>query len=154
MPPLPDPDRLRLPSSATAPIRLSTRPPRHRPQERFVKGPIPWAWLDRAGQLPGKALGVGLVLWQKAGVTRKRTVRVCQARTTEMGLNEASARRGIRHLEQAGLIEVRRAPGQGLQITLLDVRESFVGSSDEGTRIHGDAAGYVALRFANQSSGC
>jgi hypothetical protein len=117
-----DPDRLRLPYSSTAPTKPSVRPPRHRTDERFLKGPIPWTWLDRAARLPGKALAVGLVLWQHAGVTRMRTVRLCQARSHELGLGPASTRRGIAHLEQAGLIEVQRQPGRGLVVTLMESR--------------------------------
>ena len=121
-PPL-DPEQLRLPESMTAPVRPPSHPPRHRPRERFLKGPIPWAWLDRAGRLPGKALAVGLVLWQLAGMTRKRTIRVCLSSLRSLGLNEDSARRGIKVLERANLIEVRSRPGRGLDVILLEVRD-------------------------------
>jgi hypothetical protein len=90
MPPLPDLDHLRLPPSATAPRSPRSRPPRHRPQSAFLKGPIPWDWLDRAGRLPGKALAVGLVLWQKAGLCNSQTIGICQARLDALGLREAS----------------------------------------------------------------
>jgi hypothetical protein len=118
-----DPEILRFPGSATATLSRPVRPPRHGPGEGFLKGPIPWAWLDRAGRLPGKALAVSLILWQKAGMTGKRTVHLCQARADGLGLNQDSTRRGIRELEHAGVIEVRRRPGRGLVITLLDVRD-------------------------------
>ncbi len=121
-PPL-DPDRLGLPESMTAPPRPPSRPPRHRPKERFLKGPIAWAWLDRAARLPGKALAVGLVVWQLAGLTRRRTVPLCLSSLRSLGLNEDSARRGIKALERAALIEVRRRPGRGLEVTLMDVRD-------------------------------
>ncbi len=111
----------------TAPIRPPSRPPRHRPRERFLKGPIPWAWLDRAGRLPGKSLAVGLVLWQLAGLSRKRTIHVCLANVHSLGLSEDSARRGIKALERARLIEVRRRPGRGLDVTLLEVRDDADG---------------------------
>ena len=118
-----DIERFRLPSSMTPPIPSSDRPPRHRSRERFLKGPIPWAWLDRAGRLPGKALAIGLVIWQKAGVSGTGSVRLCQARLPDLGLNEASIRRGIYWLEREGLIEVRRRPGRGLEVSLKEVRD-------------------------------
>jgi hypothetical protein len=121
MPPLPDLDHLRLPPSATTPQSARSRPPRHRPQSAFLKGPIPWDWIDRAGRLPGKALAVGLVLWQKAGLSNSRTIKICQARLDDLGLREASTRRGIRSLQQAGLIAVVSSAGRGLKISLLDV---------------------------------
>jgi hypothetical protein len=52
----------------TTPIRPSSRPPRHQPGKPFLKGPIPWIWLEQAGRPPGKAFAAGLVLWQKAEI--------------------------------------------------------------------------------------
>jgi hypothetical protein len=129
-----DPEHLRMPETMTAPITPSSRPPRHRPNELFLRGPIPWAWLDRAGRLPGKALALGLVLWQSAGVLERRTVRLCLASSRVLGLNEYSARRGLQALEHAGLVEVRRRPGRGLDVTILEVRtEGMTGGDDPGT---------------------
>jgi len=103
------------------PAMPSARLHGHRLKEPFLKGPIPWAWIDRAGRLPGQALKVGLVLWQKAGYTGKGTIRICLARMRSLGLSEASARRGIKNLEKAGLIKIQRKPGRGLLVTLLNV---------------------------------
>ena len=121
--PPPDPDRLRLAVSPTGRVRPSTRRPRHRQGERFLKGPIPWPRLDRAGRLRGKALAVALVLWQKAGATGRRTVPFNQAGAAELGLGPESARRGVRRLESAGLVSGRRRPGRGLDVTLLAADE-------------------------------
>lgn len=118
----PDPQDLRLSIEVDGQERAPRRrPPRHRPGQKFLKGPIPWDWLDRAGRLPGRALAVGLVLWQRAGVQRSRTVRLCQASVAEMGLNEDAVRRGIRRLEGERLIEVARMAGRGLEVTILEV---------------------------------
>jgi hypothetical protein len=85
--------------------------------------------------LPGKALAVGLVLWQTAGMTNNREVNICQANQSALGLNEDSTRRGINALENAGLIEVKRRPGQGLKVTLLDVHPGVdLRTDDHGTR--------------------
>jgi hypothetical protein len=116
-----DPDRLRLAGDCGGPKPRPTRPPRHRPGEKFLRGPVPWGWLDRAGRQPGKALAVALVLWKEAGCLNRRVVRLCLNGLLPMGLNKQSARRGLRNLEAAGLVEVRRRPGRGLEVTLLDV---------------------------------
>jgi hypothetical protein len=66
----PDPD---LTSSAFDPLAdddpvheqmRRRKPKRERRQSvrRFLRGPIPWAWLQEAGMLPGKALMVSLLL--------------------------------------------------------------------------------------------
>ncbi len=101
--------------------RPSKKPPRHRQGEKFLKGPIPWAWLERVFPLPGKALHVALLLWREAGFRRNRTVPLCLSGSLPSGLNRQSARRGLRQLAKAGLVSLRRRPGRGLEVTLNDV---------------------------------
>jgi hypothetical protein len=115
-----DPEALRLPEDQAAKPVVSRKPPRHRPGERFVKGPIPLAWLERAARLPGKALAVGMVLWYKAGLTRGRCVPLCLSHGADMGVGPDATRRGLRALGRAGLVSVRSAPGRCSEVTLLD----------------------------------
>jgi hypothetical protein len=96
------------------------RPPRHGTGEKFLKGPVPWGWLERAFALPGKALHVALLLWFEAGCRRSRTARLCLSGALPPGLNQQSARRGLRLLAEAGLVAVRHRPGRGLEVTLND----------------------------------
>jgi hypothetical protein len=98
------------------------RPPRHRPGEPFLRGPVPWEWLRRAGALPGKALAVGLLLWLQAGCSKGRMVRFSMTRAVELGCHPDTVRRGLRQLESACLISVERPAGRCLEVTLLDVR--------------------------------
>jgi len=119
-----DPDNLRL-NGATFPAAGDTatkprRPPRHRPGEGFLKGPIPWPWVEAAGRLPGKALALALCLWREAGFRRRCTVKLCLERAG-LGVSEQAARRALRSLEAAGLVSVERRPGRGLEVTLLEV---------------------------------
>jgi hypothetical protein len=104
--------------------RPSRKPPRHGHGEPFLKGPIPWGWLEQAMQLPGKALQVALVLWRNAGCKRNRTVKLCLSGKLPGGLNEQSARRGLRSLSEAGLVSISRQAGRGLEVTLNDQRPS------------------------------
>ncbi len=94
------------------------RPPRHRRGERFLKGPIPWDWLARAAALPGKALHVGLAVWQRAGIERTGTVRISMTRLRPMGLSRSSACRGLTALERAELVTVERHKGRAPIVTL------------------------------------
>lgn len=100
----------------------SPLPPRHQPGEVFLKGPIPWDWLVRAGQLPGKALQVALVLWREAGCRNSRTVPFRLALAVQFGIHADTARRGLHALAKAGLISTRYIPGRHLEVTLRDVR--------------------------------
>src|SRR5262245_7202702 len=102
--------------------RPSGKPPRHRQGEKFLKGPIPWTWLERAFPLRGKALHVALLLWKEAGCRRNGTVRLCLSGELPLGLNRQSARRGLRQLATASLVTVCRRPGRGLEVTLNDVQ--------------------------------
>jgi hypothetical protein len=101
--------------------RPPRKPPHHRQGEKFLKGPIPWPWLQPAFRLPGKALHVALLLWREAGCRRSRTVPLRLAGELPEGLNRQSARRGLRQLVGAGLVTVRQRPGRGLEVTLNDV---------------------------------
>src|SRR5688572_16893412 len=90
-----DLDRLRLPRALSGPLTTQeTNVPRHAPGERFLKGPVPWSWLERAGLLPGRALHVGLALWLRAGMARSRTVQFRFASVASQGVGRQAARRG------------------------------------------------------------
>jgi hypothetical protein len=117
-----DPDNLRL-AGATVPVRSSRTPPRHRPGQWFLRGPIPWPWLECAALLPGKSLALSLCLWREANRRRLRTVRLCLSRAG-LGLSEYATRRALRALQTAELVSVVRKPGRGLEVTLLDAPES------------------------------
>ena len=111
-----DPENFR--SLAASPPSI---PPRPRRGERFLKGPVPWDWLDRTA-LPGKTLAVGLVLWHRAGMAGQRTVRLALARAKgHLGLSEYSAQHSSGGIERAGLVSARRAPGRSLEVTILEV---------------------------------
>jgi len=92
--------------------------------DRFLKGPVPWPWLQRAMTLPGKALAVGLMLWLKRGITGRHTVHFCLAHAEAEGISQKASRCAIRCLETAGLILVQRQPGRGVEVTLLTTPES------------------------------
>jgi hypothetical protein len=100
-------------------FRPSRKPPRHQPGQWFLKGPVPWLWLDRAARLPGKALALSLVLWREANRRRQSTVRLCLARV-DLGLDKYAARRALKALETAGLVSTLRKPGRGVEVTILD----------------------------------
>jgi hypothetical protein len=106
--------------SEKAPRKL----PRHRPGQKFLKGPIPWSWLVQACRLPGKALHVALLLWREAGCARNRTVPFQLSQAPALGMHRDTARRGLRALAEAGLVSVKHRAGQCLQVTILDVADS------------------------------
>jgi hypothetical protein len=96
----------------------------HTRQNHYLKGRVPWPWLVKAGRLPGKALAVGLMLWQRRKRFGQRVVRFSLARARAEGIPVMTAQRAIRALEAAGLVRVNRKPGRALKVTILDTAGS------------------------------
>ena len=115
-----DPERLRLRPSMRGPMPDKTKPPRHGPGEKFLRGPIPWKWLQRAARLPGRALQVALIVWQESGMRNRRTISFCLRWAVDLGMSIDTARRGLRRLEVAGLVTLKRMPGRGVEVTIND----------------------------------
>lgn len=73
--------------------------------EPFLRGPIPLAWLARAAQLRKPALPAGIALWFVRGVSNKTgAVRVSAAVRKKVGQSAGQMLRGLRALEEAGLV--------------------------------------------------
>jgi hypothetical protein len=122
----PNPEFLALPKSAQ---RLSSRPsrqkpPHHRSNEKFLKGPIPLNWLCHAAQLPGKSLHVGLAIWFLAGLNKSATVKLSQSVLNQMGVDRHSKARALKQLTNAKLISMQSAPGCAPVITVLAIAEA------------------------------
>jgi hypothetical protein len=94
--------------------------PKPQPNERFLKGPIPWSWLAKAASQPGRALAVALHLWLWAGMTKSREITVSVSALAELGVGRNAAYRALSSLERANLITVVRHVGRKPRVTLLD----------------------------------
>jgi len=92
---------------------------RPRRRGRFLKGPVPLAWLATAARLPGRALHVGVVIWFRAGLTRNRTVRLSRVHVAPFGIDRYAMRRALAELEAAKLLSVTRASGRSPVVTVL-----------------------------------
>ena len=77
------------------------------------------SWLRTAAVLPGKALAVGLVLWFKAGITKRGEVKMTTKLLHKFGLSRYAGYRGLAALEKAGLVTADRGPGRCPRVTLL-----------------------------------
>jgi len=94
----------------------------HNPQKKikgkFLRGPIPLEWLKRAALLTGKALQISLCIWFLTGVNRNKTVKISYKLLQDFGVSRSSSYRGLKALENAGLIAVERQPGCSPLVTL------------------------------------
>lgn len=112
-----DPTNLTLTPERISTLTSSKRAPRHRPGEPFLKGPVPWGWIEAAGQLSGKALLVGLMVWREVGIRKTATVPV---NLSALGMPRRTAQRALRSLERAGLISVEHRAGRPPLVSLKD----------------------------------
>lgn len=99
--------------------RSTTRLPRPRAGERFLKGPIPMDWLSTAARLPGKSLHVAIAVWFTASLNKSATVPLSNLAGLPFGLDRNAKYRALAWLEEAGLIEVERKLGRAPIVTLL-----------------------------------
>jgi|TARA_B100002003_G_scaffold53117_1_gene48345 DNA-binding transcriptional ArsR family regulator len=108
-------------------LRLGGNPiagaiPKHKNKEHFLKGPVPLNWIAGAACCGGRALHVAIILWYRVGLEKKPTVKIPRWVADKFGLSRYSKTRGLRALEQAGLVSVIRRQGCSPLVTLLDGR--------------------------------
>lgn len=87
--------------------------------EKFFKGPIPLSWLEPVFGLPGKALHVAIRIWHLSGLKKSQSVKLNLSSFEKVGVSRDSARRGMRQLEDAGLITLVRQKGQAAIVTII-----------------------------------
>jgi hypothetical protein len=90
-----------------------------RQSARYLRGPVPLAWLQTAACLPGRALQVGLALWYLVGVTKSATVSLSSVRLARFGVNRSAKRRALAALAGAGLITIDQVLGRNPMITVI-----------------------------------
>ena len=86
---------------------------------QYLRGPVPWAWLNTAAALPTKALHVGIALWFEAGRQRTRRVRLTNRLLARMKVSRWAKYRALDALERADLVQVDREANGNLVVLLL-----------------------------------
>ncbi|MGE0766247.1 MAG: hypothetical protein AB7L90_07255 [Hyphomicrobiaceae bacterium] len=89
--------------------------------ERFLKGPVPLAWLEAAARLPGKSLHAGIALWYAAGLARSSAIPLSNIAGGAFGLDRNAKYRALAWLEEAGLVKVERNLGRAPIVTILEL---------------------------------
>ena len=88
-------------------------------KELFLRGPVPLEWLTVAAKLPGKTINVALALWWRHGMAKDKPFKLTQMALKAMNVERDAERMGLARLEQAGLIQVERKPGQRPTISMV-----------------------------------
>ena len=118
---IPDPKHLLYHHKSTTSVALprTSRLPRHKPGEKFLKGPVPLRWLTLAARLPGRSLHIGVVLWFLAGLQRDSRVALSSNLLAEFGVDRHAKYRALIWLEGDGLVTVKRHGGRNPVVTIL-----------------------------------
>lgn len=86
--------------------------------ERFLKGPIPLRDIATAAKLPGRAVVLFIAIHHQTALTGKPIVTLPARLLAELGVSRTAKSRGLKHLEQSGLISVARSKGRAAKIQL------------------------------------
>jgi len=98
--------------------------PRKRSKSRFAKVPLGWGRM--AFQAIGnKAALVVIALLDAKFEGKTDTVALTRKWLKPLGVHRNTVARALRQLEAAGLVEVKRSPGNAPRVTLLSLDASF-----------------------------
>ena len=85
--------------------------------EPFLRGPIPVRLIGAALDLPGRPLPVLLAIWHRVALTGKPWVSLPPNVMADFRFGRTVKARAIAELERAGLIRVKRTPGQPVMVS-------------------------------------
>jgi hypothetical protein len=124
-------DLLRLPVELVGEVVSRERPPRHRPGDPFIKGPIPYAWIASACRLPGSGLHVAMSyrFYRDRFRFKRRGLRWgLRDIARGLGISLRSVQYALHAAELAGLLAVERKPGCKPEVSVLNLPEPETGS--------------------------
>jgi hypothetical protein len=87
--------------------------------EHYLRGPIPLADIQVAAKLGGSCLALLLAIHHRIAVTKWREVTLPTGLLSEFGINYSAKWRGLKLLEKAKLIIVKRERGNSARIKLV-----------------------------------
>ena len=76
--------------------------------------------LATAARLPGKALAIFLLVHHQTTLTGKSLVTLTAGLLAEFGIDKDAKARGLRELEQAGLVSLQHRRGCAVRVELME----------------------------------
>jgi hypothetical protein len=114
-----DIDKYRIPGKNINPGESKKkREPKKKIIGKFIRGPIPLYWMKKALELAPCAIRIGIVLWYISGLRKSETFILSNVMLKDFGLNRHTKYQGLKHLEEAGLIEVERRFKKNPKVTI------------------------------------
>lgn len=119
----------RLPLNATDKLLQKQN---QKKSEKFIKGPIQMAWLTEACKLTKSAMKVALAICFLRGIYGDTWFRLGSTTTKKFSIDRQAKSRGLKELEQVGLIVIKQKQGAIPQIKMLNVcRSAYVHDQTE-----------------------
>ena len=78
----------------------------------FVKGPLPYLWLQKASRLNGKCLHVGIILWLISGMVKSNKFKLQNKFFKDFKISRTSVYCSLKKLETEGLISINKRSGK------------------------------------------
>jgi len=94
---------------------------------RFIRGPIPLAWLSEACGLGGKVGQVVLAIWYARGLNGEPVALTATLLGT-FGVTTKTGRSVLARLEAAGLVSVERRRGRSPRVTVVPIADGEGGA--------------------------
>ena len=91
--------------------------PQKAPNGRFIKGPIPLSWIQKACIVGAEKLA--LYLMYMKGLTKRSKIPLKSAEMERFGLSPKTRRVQLAKLEEAGLVKAEKAAGKKPVVRLL-----------------------------------
>ena len=108
----------RIGESAKRSVRQLVELPRHGKGERFIRGPIPLAWMKLAAKCGNRSEAVALLLWYSAGFQRSNPVKLSKTILAELGVHPKTAKRALIRMAEFGLVRNEFQRGRSPLVTI------------------------------------
>jgi hypothetical protein len=102
------------PCKRPAPLRVA------RSQKLFIKGPIPFDWLQEANAIGGSTGIVAVALWFYVGLSGAKRFKIDSRLDQLCGLTRQTRDQVLQRLDYAGLIELAKKRGSYPIVAILD----------------------------------
>jgi hypothetical protein len=122
-----DLERLAFTHKSGIPPKKKKAHPSYKNGRKFLRGPIDWEWLKKAGRLPGKALQVAIILrfWEgikwREGIKQRKTKILSNMALKDFEISRYAKKYALKNLEDAGLIRIERHRGRSPIVTIIEV---------------------------------
>ena len=88
---------------------------------KFIKGPIPFKWIQTASCLGANEARLSWLLWFMHGINKGSTFTISNKRAKEFGIERRQKLRALSSLKKAGLISIEWRLGKSQKITIKSI---------------------------------